>query len=488
MGKQALWRTFSHAVAQAIPESVIEKRVLAYIQTSSTKPYAIACSGGVDSLALLLWARGSSVFADKALVILHYNHQTRGRYSEGDAAFVKDVAEALGCAYRSATRSDKDNLSEAALREDRLAFFHTTMQTEGIEALLLGHQEDDVAETLLMRLVRGSGTRGLAAPRPVQTVGPYVHLRPFLGLSKAFIVRTMRTCGIPWREDASNTEGLYLRNRIRHSVLPALEGTFQAVKDKNMLKGFALSRTLLEEEDEALEAWLGQALKDQDLAQGLSRACLEGLPRALWRRALHAFLRAQGCADRLSSQGFERLLNGFYDHTLRPFSVGDKTLILQKEAQAKQQQPSLLVCLQNKEEPPLAVLNPLPLQTEKAIHFPHAYTLHIESLPGSYEERLAFIQGRGANLYEAFVAADGPLYYRSWSPGDRYRPLNAPGSKKLQDLFVDKKVPKALRRQLPVVLDAAFQPIWAPGLLVADSHKILPSTQCALKLTYTKTI
>lgn len=485
MGRQALWQNFSHAVAQAIPESAIERRVLAYIKTSSAKRYAIACSGGVDSLALLLWARGSAVFKDKALVILHYNHQTRGRYSEGDAAFVKDVAEALGCAYRSATRHTHGQASEAALREDRLAFFHTTMQAEGIEALLLGHQAEDVAETLLMRLGRGSGTRGLAAPRPVQKLGPYVHLRPFLGISKGDIVGIMQACGVPWREDASNAEGLYVRNRIRHSVLPALEGAFQAVKDKNMLKGFALSRTLLEEEDEALEAWLGQALKDQDLSKGLSRACLAGLPRAIWRRALHVFLRFHGLQDRLCASGFAKLLNGFYEATLKPFSVGDKILILKKDDNGN---ASMLSFITKEPSSLLQILSPSALKEGQVLHFPNAYSLAVESFSGTYEERLSCMQASKGSLYQAFLAADGPLYYRSWNPGDRYRPLNAPGSKKLQDLFVDKKVPKALRRQLPVVLDAAFQPVWAPGLLVADSHKILPSTQCALKLTYTKTI
>ncbi len=485
MGQQALWQNFSHALARAIPESAIEKRVLAYIQASSAPCYAIACSGGVDSLALLLWARGSAVFKDKALTVLHYNHQLRGKLADADEAFVKDVAEALGCAYRSAQRSAKAPISEAALREDRFAFFHTTMQAEGIEALLLGHQEDDVAETLLMRLGRGSGSRGLAAPRPVQTVGSYVHLRPFLSLSKAFIVRTLRACGISWREDASNLEGFYLRNRIRQSVLPALG---EAFKDREVLKGFALSRTLLEEEDEALELWLAQVLKNQDLSKGLSRACLTGLPRALWRRALHVFLRVHGIQNRLSSQGFERLLNDFYDHTLRPLAIGDKTLFLQKTGQGKQQQLSLLVCIQKEEEPPLPVLNPILLQRGMILHFPNADALKIEGFPGSYEERLASIEAREASLYEAFVAADRPLYYRFWKQGDRYRPLNAPGSKKLQDLFVDKKVPKGLRSQLPVVLDEAFRPIWAPGLPVADSHKILPATQLALKLTYTKNI
>lgn len=485
MGKQALWRTFSHAVAQAIPESAIEQRVLAYIQASGTKPYAIACSGGVDSLALLLWARGSPIFFEKSLMVLHYNHQTRGECADADEAFVKDVTEALGCAYRSATRHTHGKASEAALREDRFAFFHTTMQAEGIEALLLGHQVNDVAETLLMRLGRGSGTRGLAAPRPVQRIGPYVHLRPFLDLSKAAIVGIMQACGVPWREDASNAEGLYVRNRIRHNVLPALEGAFQGVKDKNMLKGFALSRALLEEEDAALEAWLGQILKDQDLAQGLARACLTGLPRAIWRRALHAFLRFHGLQDRLCASGFAKLLNGFYEATLRPFSVGDKILFLKNNESHKN---SVLFCIKKDLPPPSPCLDPITLQEGQVIDFPNAYSLSVESFSGTYAERLSGIRTSKGSLYQAFLAADGPLYYRFWHPGDRYRPLNAPGSKKLQDLFVDKKVPKALRRQLPVILDAAFQPVWAPGLPVADSHKILPTTQIALKLTYTKNV
>lgn len=486
MEKSEQWEAWARTVAEAIPEDRLDTRVLRILKASEAKKYALACSGGADSLALLLWARGSPLFSDKGLLVLHYNHHVRGENADEDAAFVEAVAKALGYEYRSAKRPSSARASEAALREARLAFFHSTMGQEGISCLLLGHHEGDIAETLLMRLGRGSGSRGLAAPRPVQAVKQYTHLRPFLSLSKSFILNLLKTHAIPWKEDASNAEGLYLRNRIRHGVLPALEAAFRA---HELSKSFARSRKLLEEEDDALEAWLSQVLKQQDFTQGLSSQSLAGLPKALWRRALHAFLRFHHLDNYLSSQGFEKLLDGFYQNKLQPVSLGphslldSRCLILEKNGNH-----SILILLNEikKHAPPPALPEPCPITEGLTLPLGSSHSLRVEGFPGTYEERLKIIKAASKDAYQAFIAANTPLYYRFWQVGDRYRPLNAPGSKKLQDLFVDKKVPRALRSQLPVVLDAELQPIWAPGLPVADSHKILPSTQHALRLTYTK--
>jgi tRNA(Ile)-lysidine synthase len=168
----------------------------------------------------------------------------------------------------------------------------------------MGHQRDDVAETLLMRLARGSGAGGLAAPRPVQA-GPQgrIHVRPLLNLRKSEIVLALRAAGVPWREDATNAGGRYFRNRIRNTVIPA----WSRAAGRDALAGAARTRELLEEDDLALET-LVERLRPVTPGGKLDVHRLIGQPRAIARRALHRWLLRQPGAEGLSRQGFDALL------------------------------------------------------------------------------------------------------------------------------------------------------------------------------------
>jgi tRNA(Ile)-lysidine synthase len=189
-------------------------------------------------------------------------------------------------------------VSEASARTARLAFFAPHGRV-----LWLGHQQDDVAESILMRLARGSGTAGLAAPRPVQVwAGGRVHLRPLLDRRKAELGAALRQVGMPWREDASNFQEVFFRNRVRRSVLPA----WIRAAGRDAVAGAARARSLLEEDDVALEAWTDQAASIDSRGR-LSIARLAGLPRAVWRRALHRWL-ARHPEVAVSRQAVEALL------------------------------------------------------------------------------------------------------------------------------------------------------------------------------------
>jgi tRNA(Ile)-lysidine synthase len=168
----------------------------------------------------------------------------------------------------------------------------------------MGHQRDDVAETLLMRLARGSGAGGLAAPRPVQA-GSHgrIHLRPLLDLRKAEIVQALRAEGIPWREDSTNAGSGYFRNRIRNAVIPA----WSKAAGRDALAGAARTRELLEEDDSALELMVDR-LKPVSPAGKLDVRKMRGQPRAVARRALHRWLLRISESDGLSRQGFDALL------------------------------------------------------------------------------------------------------------------------------------------------------------------------------------
>jgi tRNA(Ile)-lysidine synthase len=169
-----------------------------------------------------------------------------------------------------------------------------------------------------MRLARGSGTAGLAAPRPAQAMpGGRWHLRPLLTLQKAEIVSALRQAGAAWREDASNAGGDYFRNRVRRDVLPA----WQQAAERDALGGAALSRELLEEDDTALEAWLAE-VRPLAADGSLSLDKIAGKPRALVRRALHRWLLAQPATIRISRQAFDALLRDVQSGRTTRHSLG----------------------------------------------------------------------------------------------------------------------------------------------------------------------
>jgi tRNA(Ile)-lysidine synthase len=319
------WPGAALRTAAQIPRGRLHPSVIEWADSHpGGEPWAVALSGGADSVALLLllWAHFPS--RRGRLVALHFNHRLRGAESDADARFCAALCAGLGVALVSGRRKGRAGaLTEAQAREARFAFMERAMARRGARALWLGHQQDDVAETILMRLSRGSGAAGLAAPRPVHGFraagrgrARRFHVRPLLGLKKAEISRALRRAGAPWREDSSNAAGVHFRNRIRLEVVPR----WVRASARDALSGAALSRELLEEDDSALESWV-DALKPLGPGRWLNVLRLAGLPRAVARRALHRWLALQPKAGELSRQGFDALLRavergGRFRHSL----------------------------------------------------------------------------------------------------------------------------------------------------------------------------
>ena len=282
--------------------------------------WALAFSGGADSLALLLifWAEGPGRW-ERDFVALHFNHRLRGRESDADEKFCAQVCAALGVKFVAGRWTiARKGASEAEARAARHAFFGREMKRRKIRLLWLAHQQDDIAESMFMRLARGSGTGGLAAPRPAQKFADgRVHLRPLLSLKKSEIVAALRVAKAVWREDSSNASDDHFRNRVRRAVLPA----WIKSAGRDALAGAALSRGRLEEDDVALESWLAE-LKPLTKSGRLDLRRLAGRPVALYRRALHRWLLAQRAKVDLSRQGFEVLLAAIQSGRPTRFSLG----------------------------------------------------------------------------------------------------------------------------------------------------------------------
>lgn len=303
------WRKCAAQLGAALPCERLHPAVVAWTREHerSRRPWVIAFSGGADSLALLMLVWSHWPERQKKLCAVHFNHRMRGASANRDERFCRTVCAALGVRFISGEWKDVPRKpSEAQAREARHAFFSQQLRRWRACALWLGHQQDDIAETMLMRLARGSGLGGLAAPRPVHVLpGGRVHLRPLLHFRKAELVEYLRQCGARWCEDASNAAGDFLRNRIRREVLPVWRSVNSP---RDALAGISLSRELIEEDDYALDRWLAEV--DPITKNGaLSLRRLAGKPRGLVRRALHQWFLQQKRGGNLSRQAFTAMLD-----------------------------------------------------------------------------------------------------------------------------------------------------------------------------------
>ncbi|MEO6246148.1 MAG: tRNA lysidine(34) synthetase TilS [Opitutaceae bacterium] len=288
-------------LAAIFPRGRLDAKAVTWAEVASRRAHwGVGFSGGADSLALLLliWAHWPERRAQ--LRVLHFNHRLRGAESRADAAFCRRVCAKLGVAFTAGAWPGKHrDASEDEARTARMTFFASHARV-----IWLGHQQDDIAESMLMRLARGSGAGGLAAPRPVQALARgRVHVRPLLSLKKAEIIAALRAVGVEWREDASNGTERFFRNRVRQLVLPA----WTTAAQRDALAGAARSRGLLEEDDDALEGWLDE-LDVVGPRRLLRLEKLTGKPQAIWRRALHRWLLAEPRAGDISRAAFDALL------------------------------------------------------------------------------------------------------------------------------------------------------------------------------------
>lgn len=472
------WPDLAEAFAQLIPKESLDSKVCEFLEAEKDQPWAIACSGGADSLSLLLLIYGHFKEVREQLHVFHFNHNLRSEESDQEEAFVQNVANSLGLKFFVSKGNEEDSKSEAHLRTVRHSFFKEKLTEIGSNILILGHQQDDVAETMLMRIARGSGTSGLCAPRPISSFRDgRVHLRPLIHLSKKLLLEKLLEAGIPWCEDSSNEGEYYFRNRIRRNVIPEWE----AASVSDLWKGVGRSRELLEEDDAALNQWLVTILGEKmpQKGQPLEVDLLSGVPKALYRRALHEWLYVNLLNESLTSASFSSLLNKLINQEPTRVSIGDQFLVY-KQGKLVLEDDESEVCWDE-------VL----IELGKTVQFPNSYAIIAEKITLSLDLKEMIFSGSIDNNKEAYLIYDEDgekpeFYARSWAKGDRYKPLGSPGSRKLQDMFTDKKIDVRQRRSLPIIYEKTAGIVWCPGFPIAENMKIKNTTQRALKLTYHK--
>lgn len=440
----------------------------------------VSVSGGADSMALLsLLHQLQSTYRLK-LSVAHVNHQLRIGEAIRDALFVERYADKLGLPFhkvdvdvKALKRRTGLSPQHAArqLRHDALQSLSRSLPATHIA---LGHTADDQAETLLMRLLRGGGPAGLAG-MPAKRM-PFV--RPLLGVHRDFILEYLRTTGVPWVEDSSNTNRSYLRNRIRLDLMPTLREYHPHIAQRlhqvaDMLR---TDNDVLEQRTEALAR---QVLSREvgNAMLSIRRAPFSAAPLAMQRRLLrYAIDRLSFSGGRASFRDVETLLR----FVVSGVNVGRRST-LAGQLMAEQHNDGVLLW-QARALPSTSLSVILPVPGILSLRgFASTFTAKTvargEDGQGRSEPRVALLD---------FDAAISPLSLRFPRPGDRFRPLGAAGSQKLQDFFVNKRVPRAIRPYVPLVL-AGPEILWVVGYRIAEPFKVRPETRRVLELSYSGT-
>ena len=424
-----------------------------------------ACSGGPDSVALvcLLLMLRQEMPVD--VVVAHFDHRLRAE-SGVDKEFVRELARerrlpfVVGSAdVRAHAAENRMNLEEAG-RVLRYRFLQAEADRIRATKIATGHTMNDQAETFLMRLMRGTGLAGLAGIPAIQAAGPCLVVRPLLGLTRARLLAFLEEQGQAFRTDATNLDRRNLRSRIRLGLLPDLERGYEP----RIVEHLARTASLAREEDELLTEFvreLGQTFllrKNREVfldARGLP----PDLP-ALARRVLREFIReVRGDLRSISYEDVASVL-GLKDGKERALP-GGPTLIREKGwIRVKGKRPA-----------------PRPFRLswdgEKRLAVAE---MEFEGARRKAAER-AF--SRNSDLDSAVLDASKlafPLVVRNRRPGDLYRPLGAPGRKKLKEILRAKGVPREARDRLPVFCSGG-EIVWVPGLPVAGKFKVTPKTK-----------
>lgn len=468
------WPSLARTLYREFGDSAIETTVRRCLDATTSSRVLVACSGGADSVLMLCLLYARSEQTGLPIEVAHYNHRWRAEASNADAEFVRHLAKGLGLAFHYSERPHKEAaFTETTARELRLGFLRSVAAAIDANIIAFGHQLDDILETQLQRLARGCGSDGLAAPRPVSHfVGRPSHVRPLLGQRSGDIRMALHANGIPWCEDFSNEDVRIARNALRHDVIPEL---FEAL-DRDPATGAARSRKLLEEDATALDTIARERVPEAFKGEAsLDRATLCQLPKALVRRVLTAWLSEQAILSSVSAPAMELLIAGVLGSVEKDsFSAGKCTIRVDGK----------LIWIDAPESP--EVLEHCEISPGEAIVLSDGSALEASVVTLTAADRERVLGGQVDPAIEAYlqVPSQARLKVRPWQPGDRYKPIGAPGNKKLKDWFINRHVPRKERKWLPLVTMSGGEIIWLPGFPPADRMKIDSGTKQALRLTY----
>ncbi|HXR03735.1 MAG TPA: tRNA lysidine(34) synthetase TilS [Verrucomicrobiae bacterium] len=455
---------------QRVEETIRTRRLL-----KGGRKILVAVSGGLDSMTLLHLLHALSARHRWKLAVAHFNHRLRGRSSDADERLVRQTAAAMGLPVvieRADVKrfAEKSKLSiEMAARKLRHEFFARAANGRGIRIVALAHHADDQVELFFLRLLRGAGGEGLAgmkwrSPSPVD--GKITLVRPLLGETRAKLLEFARENKICFREDATNARLDAPRNRIRQELLPLLRKKYQPGLTKTVLRLMDIIGAEADAVGETARQWLGRRRGDESQTKKSETLYVVSysfinLPVAVQRRVLQWQLGWAGVwADFELVERLRRSPDVFVSVSPN-FSVARDaagSLKLRAQPPVEFKAGELTVNLAGRAGE--AAFDGVQFRWDFA---------GVKNLP-----RLG--KRTGCEFFDADMVGD-QVTLRHWRPGDRFQPIGMPSALKLQDWFVNQKIPRARRRDLIVAEAEAGGIFWVEGLRIGENFKLTPQTK-----------
>jgi tRNA(Ile)-lysidine synthase len=436
----------------------------------------VAVSGGMDSVSLLHVLMALRERLDIELTVCHLNHSLRGEESLRDEEFARRLASDLGLAFevrredvKSIARERKGSLQEVA-RAVRYAFFEETAQRVGAEKVALGHTNDDNAETVLMRFIKGSSITGLRGIPPLR--GRYI--RPLIETERRAVEEFIKDKGIRYVEDSSNRTMNYLRNRIRGELIPFIEERY----NPNLRETLNRMASVIARDDDYLTSQAERMRHDVVVERGEGKVILDGV-------------RLAALPDALMLRLFIAEMAQLYEYPVDITSHHLKAMAGIVRGSAPNASVNLPGGLRLVREYGRIILtrgcSEEPIELEGELKIPG--TTRIEEIAARFETSLlenlpsSRKNDDRRTVYFAYDALTFPIVIRGFRAGDRLIPLGMKGHKKLKDIFIDLKVPRSQRYRTPLLV-SGDDIIWVAGVKQSEIGKVVETTKRLMKVKY----
>jgi tRNA(Ile)-lysidine synthase len=439
----------------------LERTIRRHAMLAGGETVLVAVSGGADSVALLHLLLGLATRWRLRLHVVHVNHQLRAA-SAADADFVRALCARLGVPVDVETVAvDRQGSLEAAARAARYAALETCAARVGADRIAVGHTADDQAETVLMRLVQGAGVRGLAGIPPVR--GRII--RPLIELRRSVLAADLRRAGLAWVEDETNRDPKFLRNRIRHELLPLLSDSYNPEVASALIRMASLARETVSALDQTAGAELDRLAVWSDRAATLRLEALHALPRPVAAEVLRQAAARLGSRAPLrawSHRGLKRVLA--VPPPRRAFKLGGVTVevsgVLARLATA-----------------------PLPALIEHQVAVPGRTEL--PEIGQALEARLVGADAYAIPREPSRVAFDAddltmPVLVRARKRGERFIAFGG-SERRLKSLLIEAKVPRWDRGRVPVI-EAGGTIVWVGHLRRGAAGRVTARTRRVLEL------
>jgi len=465
----------------------LPRRVLRFIRDHSLvgadRPLLVGVSGGPDSVCLLHILLGLSGTLGVTLHIAHLNHMLRGAESDADAEYVCALARDLAIPVsverrdvRAYQQEHRLSLEEAA-REVRYAFFAEVARSIEASAVAVGHSADDQTETILMHLVRGTGLAGLRGMKPMSTLvlpggETLAVVRPLLDVRREEIEAYCAAHGLAPRSDSSNLWPDQLRNRLRAELVPRLREYNPSFEEALLRTARAAEAGLSYIDQKTAELW-GAVAREQSTGIAIDKAEFSRLhPSLKWHLVRAALRRLLGDLRDIEYVHVESIL----DALTKP---AGKRLSLPRGVTFRGDYTHGLLALGELDECPFP-----PLEGE------HRLTVPGQTIVGGWRVTCTVLDRKPAKRAQDrlkacfdFDVAGNELTVRARRRGERFQPLGMDVAKKLQDFFVDAKVPGSWRDRVPLVCSPQGI-IWVVGYRIGHAARVTPTTRRVLRLKF----